>query len=358
MFDRQAGSMVIDVVGDFMLERRLAPADVHATRPFFDGADVVIANLDTVLSDRGTPVPKWANLRGPRACAHDLRAMGIALVAMANNHAMDFRAEGMLDACRACDEAGLRHAGAGADLAAASAPAVIETSNGALAALSIACTLPPESAAGPDAPGVAPLHVRYAFAVDEALLPEQPGTVPEVWTELHEPDVARVCRDIAAARSAADRVLVVVRWGVPAPWRAPAHAVLQPYQRRLGRLLVDAGADAVLGNHAHELHGIELYQGRPIAYCLGNFWIDTIAAYPWMGRESMTLRLTLGDAGIAAEVVPLLLNEHGVPQRDPSGRSIDLLNARSQEFRVTVEDVGGRWIVAPVPGSEMANSRV
>ncbi|HEU5434462.1 MAG TPA: hypothetical protein VFU81_22510, partial [Thermomicrobiales bacterium] len=56
MFDRQAGSMVIDVVGDFMLERRLAPADVHATRPFFDGADVVIANLDTVLSDRGTPV--------------------------------------------------------------------------------------------------------------------------------------------------------------------------------------------------------------------------------------------------------------------------------------------------------------
>ena len=89
MGDRQRAPLVVDVVGDFMLERRLAPVDVAATRTLFDGADVVIANLDTVLSDRGTPVPKWANLRGPRDCARDLRAMGIDLVALANNHAMD-----------------------------------------------------------------------------------------------------------------------------------------------------------------------------------------------------------------------------------------------------------------------------
>ncbi|HEU0114552.1 MAG TPA: CapA family protein, partial [Thermomicrobiales bacterium] len=252
MADRQHGSLVVDIVGDFMLERRLAAADVAATRPLFAGADVAIANLDTVLSDRGAPVPKWANLRGPRECAHDLRAMGIDVVALANNHAMDFRAEGMLDTCRALAAAGVRHAGAGADLAAASAPAVIETPNGTLAVLSIAGTLPPESAAGPASPGIAPLHVRYAFAVDDALLPEQPGTVPEVWTELNESDVARVRRDVAAARSLAGAVVVVVHWGVPAQWRAPAHPVLQQYQRRLGRVLIDAGAEAVLGNHAHE----------------------------------------------------------------------------------------------------------
>ncbi|HET7095568.1 MAG TPA: CapA family protein, partial [Thermomicrobiales bacterium] len=346
MVNRERGPLVVDFVGDFMLERRLEPDDVRATRLLFEGADAAIANLDTVLSDRGAAVPKWANLRGPRDCAHDLRAMGIDLVAMANNHAMDFRAEGMLDACRALDDADVRHAGTGADLAAASAPVVVETRNGALAVLSIACTLPPESAAGPDSPGIAPVHVRYAFAVDEALMPEQPGTVPGVWTELHEPDVARARQDIAAARTAADAVVVVVHWGVPAPWRAPAHPILQSYQRRLGRVLIDAGADAVLGNHAHELHGIELYQGRPIAYCLGNFWIDTIAAYPWMGRESMVFRLTLGDGVVTgAEVVPLLLDAHGVPRSDPSARSIAILNEQSREFGVTVDAVDGRWIV-------------
>ena len=341
-------AITIAAVGDFMLERRLAAEDLASVCDLLAGADVVIANVDAVLSDRGTPVPKWANLRGPREAAHDLRALGIDVVAMANNHAMDFRTEGMLDTCRAYDEAGILHPGAGEHLAAATAPAVIDTGNGRVAILAIACTLPPESAAGPDWPGIAPLRIRYAFAVDETLLAEQPGTVPDVRSWPDAKDLDRAQRDIAAARAAADAVLVVVHWGVPAPWRAPSHPTIQEYQRTLGHALVEAGADAVLGNHPHELHGIEFYQGRPIAYSLGNFWIDTIGAYPWMRRESLVLRLALSRGGVASvELVPLLLDDDGVPRPDPSHRAIGLLNEQSGEFGVGIQAVAGRFIARP-----------
>jgi poly-gamma-glutamate capsule biosynthesis protein CapA/YwtB (metallophosphatase superfamily) len=348
MRDAPDDGVTIAAVGDFMLERRPAGEDVRAVNAFLAGAGVTIANVDTVLSNLGTPVPKWANLRGPREAAHDLRAMGFDLIAMANNHAMDFRAAGMLDTCRAYEEAGLRYAGAGENLEAATAPVVFPVGGRTVAVLAMACTLPMEAAAGPDWPGIAPVRVRQAFAVDESLLLEQPGTVPEVKCRLDETDLDRACRDVAAARARADLVVPVVHWGVPSPWRAPSHPVIQEYQRVLGHALIDAGADAVLGNHAHEVHGIEFYRDKPIAYCLGNFWIDGLGNYPWMGRESLVLRLSFREGDRPkVEVFPLLLDDVGVPRPDPTLRAIEVLTRMSAEFGVGVESVGQRFLIRP-----------
>jgi poly-gamma-glutamate synthesis protein (capsule biosynthesis protein) len=133
---------------------------------------------------------------------------------------------------------------------------------------------------------------------------------------------------------------------VPAPWRAPAHPIVLEYQRLFGQALIDAGADAVLGNHAHELHGIAFYRDRPIAYCLGNFWIDGIDRYPWMGRESLVLRLVFGDGGRPEiEIVPLALDDQGIPRRDPVNRAIDVLNRLSADDGVAVVAEGGRFVV-------------
>jgi poly-gamma-glutamate synthesis protein (capsule biosynthesis protein) len=219
-----------------------------------------------------------------------------------------------------------------------------------VAILSLSCTLPMESAAGPDWPGIAPVRVHTAFVVEESLSLEQPGTVPAVRTWLDEADLARARQDVAAARSRVDVVLAVVHWGVPSPWRAPWHPTLQAYQRTLGHALIDAGADAVLGNHAHELHGIEFYKGRPIAYCLGNFWIDTISSYPWMGRESLVLYLTLSRGGTPeVEIVPLFLGDDGVPRPDPANRTVAVLNEQSRELGVAVEECDGRFVVRREP---------
>jgi poly-gamma-glutamate synthesis protein (capsule biosynthesis protein) len=345
MSDAHKNTVTIAAVGDFMLDRRPKSADIAAVRAFLTGSDIAIANVDTVLSDRGTPVPKWANLRGPREAAADLRAMGFDLIAMANNHAMDFRAEGMLDTCRAYAEAGLTGVGAGENLAAATAPVVVPAGDRKVAILAMSCTLPFEAAAGPASPGIAPVHVHQSFVVDESLMTEQPGTVPEVKCWLDEKDFARACHDVTNARARADVVVPIVHWGVPSPWRAPFHPMVQEYQRVLGHALIDAGADAVIGNHAHELHAVEFYRDKPIAYCLGNFWIDGLGLYPWMGRESLVLRLAFRDgAAPEVEVVPLFLDDDGIPRPDPTQRTVELVTRLSAEFGVAIEPADGRFV--------------
>lgn len=341
--------IIVTTVGDFMFFDRPRPADVEAVRPLLAGSDVVIGNIDTVLSDRGTPVPKWANLRADPAIAHDLRELGIDVAILANNHTMDYRAPAMEQCLAAYDAAGVIHSGAGATLDEATAPRVVTTSNGSVAILSVCSTLSPESAAGENSPGVAPLKVWQAYAVDESLMTEQPGSVPEVRTWPDATDLDRARRDVAAARQLADHVLVVTHWGVPSPWRAPAHPVIQESQRVIGQALIEAGADAIIGNHAHELHGIEFHRGKPIVYCLGNFWIDRFETFPWMGRESIVLRLSLhADGQLDLGLLPVYLDDRGVPRPDASARAVRVIEEQSRDFGTTFAAADGRYrIVAP-----------
>jgi poly-gamma-glutamate synthesis protein (capsule biosynthesis protein) len=337
-----------------MLEQRLSAADIAAVRPLLDGADITIANVDSVLSPLGDPVPKWVNLRGPRDAAWDLRSLGIDVVSLANNHAMDFRAEAMLDMRHALQEAGVRTIGAGCTLAEACAPAVFEVRGRTIAMLGISCTLPEGSAAGPSSPGIAPVRIHTAYHVDESLSLEQPGSMPAVRTWPDERHLDRARDDVARARAAADHAIVVVHWGVPAPWRTPVQPIVQDYQRRLAHDLIEAGADAILGIHAHELHGIEIYRERPIAYCLGNFWVDSLPRHSWLGRESLVLRMHLrAHTPPEIEIVPVLLDDAGVPRPDPNARSVTLLAERSREFGVTVEAARGRYVVRPLPAPPM-----
>lgn len=345
-----AKPVVVAAVGDFMFFDRPRPADIEAVRPLLAGADVVIGNIDTVLSDQGTPVPKWANLRADPAIAQDLRKLGIDVAILANNHTMDYRAAALRQCLAAYDAAGVTHSGAGATLREATAPRVITTPHGSVAILSVCSTLSPESAAGEDSPGVAPLRVWQAYKLDESLVAEQPGSVPEVRTWPDAADLERARRDVAAARQLADHVLVVTHWGVPSPWRAPAHPVIQESQRAIGQALTEAGADAIIGNHAHELHGIEFHRGKPIIYCLGNFWIDRVERFPWMGRESIVLRLQLhAESRLDLDLLPVYLDDRGVPRPDVSARAVRVLEAQSRNFGTTFAPADGRVrIVAPV----------
>jgi poly-gamma-glutamate synthesis protein (capsule biosynthesis protein) len=330
--------ITVAAVGDFMISRRPTAEEIARTRVLFSGADIVVANIDTVLSHEGTPVPKWANLRGPREAVNDLRAMGIDVAVMANNHAMDFRAPGMLDTKAAFAEAGILTVGAGKNLADATQPLVVERNGLRVALVAVACTLPVESPASEDWPGIAPARVRYAFEIDDSLSSEQPGSLPSVRSWIDPHDLDRVQRDIQDAAARCDGVIAIAHWGVPRPWRAPFHPHVLEYQRQFGRAMVEAGAVAVIGNHPHELHGIELIGGAPIAYSVGNFWIDTLPLYDWMGREAIVLRLGLGTGAvvsIAAE--PLLLDESGLPAPDSSERTMEILNAESHPFGVRVD---------------------
>jgi poly-gamma-glutamate synthesis protein (capsule biosynthesis protein) len=312
------GGLVL--TGDLMMltpgsvEQYHDDAGFQVLREELRGAAVAVANLEVPLSRRGAAVPKTFNLRADSAVIGDIAALEITAVTLANNHVMDFGPEALADTIAACEEAGIVHTGAGDDLKAAMAPLWFTVDGTRVALLSVACTLPPASEALPDRAGVAPLRVRFAFEIDSTLLVEQPGTVPLVWSWAVAEDQERVAGAIATCRAdGAEAVIVAIHWGSPAYWLSPYQGLLCAYQRPLAHALIEAGADAIVGHHPHQLHPIEVYQGKPILYSLGNFIFEGISQLAWMGREAVMARFHFGEQP-ACELVPIVLDGRGFPR--------------------------------------------
>ncbi|HWD01960.1 MAG TPA: CapA family protein [Amycolatopsis sp.] len=264
--------MKIVLVGDTVLAREPVP---RPDWPTLTG-DVVIANLEAPLADVDHPAEKEMTIRLPTSTAKPLRALGIDVVSLATNHALDHGAEGLLSTLRALDGAGIRHAGGGHTITEADAGTVFDTPSGErVAVLSFCSTLPPGAGATATRPGIAPLRVDQSFALDGTLLHEQPGTPPFVRSAAQEADVRRVEQRVRAARTEADRVVACLHWGVPFAYLPPNQGPLAQYQQDLGRRLVDAGADVVAGTHPHCLHPVERWHDGLILYSLGNFLFHT-----------------------------------------------------------------------------------
>jgi poly-gamma-glutamate synthesis protein (capsule biosynthesis protein) len=129
---------------------------------------------------------------------------------------------------------------------------------------------------------------------------DRPGVA---WSEDEQ-----VVRDITDARRVwkADVVIPVMHWG----WEEP---IANARQRALARLMIDAGADAVIGGHPHQLQDTETYQGKPIFYSLGNFvfegFPDKVNNLGWVVRLSLDRK---GVRGWQAHTVKI--DKQGLPQ--------------------------------------------
>ena len=123
-------------------------------------------------------------------------------------------------------------------------------------------------AAGPDKPGVAPLraHTRYE-PVDY-----QPGVPPRIVTTPEEQDFAALLGDVGAAKEAADKVVLSLHWGIHFVPR-----LIADYQKTVAHAAVEAGADVILGHHAHVPKAIEVHAGHTCFYSLSNFIMSTPA---------------------------------------------------------------------------------
>jgi poly-gamma-glutamate capsule biosynthesis protein CapA/YwtB (metallophosphatase superfamily) len=190
-------------------------------------ADVCIVNLECCISERGEPVPKAFTFRAPPQAVETLVHLGVDCVLLANNHALDYGSEALLDTFAHLREAGIRWAGAGENVEQARAPVVLD-------GLSIVAFSdhPAGFAAGPARPGIAYADIR--------------GGLPDWLLE-------------AAARG-----LVCPHWG---PNMTPAPL---PYVRDAARSLCEAGAALVAGTSAHVFHGVE----GPVLYDIGDFIDD------------------------------------------------------------------------------------
>lgn len=229
--------------------------------------DGAFCQLEINLTERGSRLPQARHTdRAHPSTARAIRDAGFSVVSWAGNHCMDWGREGFFDTIAALCDAGLAVVGAGQDLAEARRPVFVDLGGTRLAVLAYCSILPMGYWAQDDRPGCAPLR---AFTFYEQIEHDQPGTPPRTHTFAHRQDLANLVADVAAAKEEADLVAVSVHWGIHF-----VPASVADYQREAAHAAIDAGADVILGHHAHILKGIELYRGRPIFYSLGNFAMD------------------------------------------------------------------------------------
>ena len=227
-------------------------------------ADISFAQIERSYSERGElrTCSGGGHGRLPPKMAAVLSDCGFNVVSVAGNHAMDWGPEALLDTIELLRGMGIWTIGVGRDLAEARQPAIIECNGLRVAMLAYCSVLHEGSAAGPDRPGVAPMraHTRYE-PVDY-----QSGVPPRVVTAADEKDLADLADDVRAAKAHSDAVVLSLHWGVHFVPR-----LIADYQRTVAQAAFAAGADLILGHHAHVPKAIEVCGGKTCFYSLSNF---------------------------------------------------------------------------------------
>ena len=242
------------------LPRTARTGNEGAVRALIEGADIAIANFENPAPNDFVFHTSGTSFSADPSLIDGLVDAGIDYVSLANNHIRDAGARGILETIENLEQRGLRYSGAGEDLAAARTPAVL------------------------DAGGVQVAILGYdAIAAEYAAADDRVGNAPMS---------ADACEtDVRAARDAgADVIIIFPHWGVE--YRAtPSEG-----QQAVGRACLDAGADMVIGNHAHWAAAMEVYDGKPIWYALGNLVFDQTWSEPTM--EGLTLEMTFSGGDL------------------------------------------------------------
>ena len=237
-------------------------------------ADVVFGNLECCLHlpDARHSHENEGFFADPAVGGEALQFAGIAAVGIANN--VNYGAANIAASIAQLDRVGVLHTGAGRNLAAARAPAIVRREGLRVGVLQRSSVYwPTDHEARADAPGIAVLrgHTAYQVPVGRAHAgvppPNRPGIPPVVVTWADPVYLDEFRNDIAALRPQVDILVASCHWGLG---REPLQ-----YMSEIGRAAIDAGADVVMGHGPHYSLPVELYKGRPIYYGLGNLCFKT-----------------------------------------------------------------------------------
>jgi len=229
-------------------------------RPTLETVDLRFGNCERQYSTRGTPSETSPHGCQPPEMAKIFTDCRFDAVTIANNHMYDFGPEALLDTRALLLGNGIQVTGAGKNLDEAREPAIVERNGITVGFLGYCSVIPNDGAARPDKAGIAPLRVRTSYDT------RGPHAPVRVTTEPDEHDLTMILEDIAALRRRVDVVIPAFHWGVI--W---VPRVIADYQVAVAHACIDAGADLVLGHHAHVPKAIEVYKGKAIFYSLSNF---------------------------------------------------------------------------------------
>jgi poly-gamma-glutamate capsule biosynthesis protein CapA/YwtB (metallophosphatase superfamily) len=250
------------------------------TIPALKSADFTMVNLETAITTRGTKEPKEFNFRAPPSAFSALKAAGIDVVSMANNHGVDFGKVGLADSLAAIKRSGYPVVGIGKNAAEAFRPYYATVKGTRLAVIGATQVLDDNLIAGWTATDA---HGGLASAKN----------------------APRLIQEVRKARKQADAVIVYLHWGQemqPCPL---------PRQKHLANQLVHAGADVIVGGHAHVPLGGGFFHGRYIDYGMGNFFFYA-ASGPTAASGILELTLS-GRKVLKAQWKPATISG-GVPR--------------------------------------------
>jgi poly-gamma-glutamate capsule biosynthesis protein CapA/YwtB (metallophosphatase superfamily) len=282
-------------------------------------ADCTYGNCETTFFKPEDGFPAYKDFDPNVFCypwgADEIKWFGIDLMSVANNHIMDFDYAGMFSTFEHLDRVGIIYAGAGKDLQQASRPGYFETDKGPVSLVSCSSWIPEknhQASLSSDymrgKPGLNPLNVDWMVQLDEEKFARMKkirddigkdlGFTPpkeEEGKEITELDIAgkkfikgnKVDILISANKNDLERIkesikiakrnsrLVIVSQHEHIGTRKAEGEGPTKFQEDFARSCIDAGADMYVGTGAHQLWGIEIYKGKPIFYCLGNFFFQS-----------------------------------------------------------------------------------
>ena len=259
---------VILATGDIAMDRDAPDTIYDATRETLQAADITFGQLEINYASQGTRLPQARHaLLGRKEDGEAIGRAGYDIVSFASNHCMDFGSEAMLETIENLQQTNVEVIGAGKNIKEARKAAHFTLQDGTKVAFLAYCTILPQDYWATDRrAGCTPMR---AFTVYEQVEHDHPGTPARIHTYPHREDLAAMENDIRAAKEIADVVFVSHHWGIHF-----VQSSIADYQRDIARAAIDAGADAILGHHAHILKGMEIIKDKPVFYSLCNFAVD------------------------------------------------------------------------------------
>jgi Bacterial capsule synthesis protein PGA_cap len=313
---------------DYSNNQELLSYPLRRLAPTFHAADLVFVNNEGALSDHGRQ--NGLN-RTPEKFAKVMKAAGISIVNLANNHTFDAEERGFLDTLRVLSAAGIGHVGGGRDLSDARKPFIV-TRNGIKL-------------------GFLGYSQFNNFGESSFAAEGRPGIVPM------DPFVMK--EDIRKLKSQVDYVLVAIHWATS------RSAEVAPENRNFAHDLVDAGADVVLGHHPPHPKGIEVYNGKVILYAPSN----VLRGHSGPDLDDGYLaRFTMGKKAVEkVEVLPIFgkgqpeghtgpydakLFQPYLMQGEDARQLLEKIRTRSAALDTKMEIDGDKGVITVAPASQ------
>lgn len=311
--------LTIGFAGDVMLGRTLDR--IIAERgylypwgdvlPLMKKTDLNIINLETALTYSEEQVFKTFNFKATPDKVQSLIEARVTLVNLANNHVLDFDQAGLIETLETLDNAGIKHVGAGLNLADAEAPVILLKNGIRLGVLGLTDNEPTWKAGSE--PGINYIDIG------------------------NKKDVNRILSSIENLRKETDIVIVSIHWG--------PNMVEEPFPEfiRFAHEMIDIGASVIHGHSAHIFQGIESYKGGLILYDTGDFVDDYVVEPELRNDLSAFFVLTIDKAGLVnLSLIPVRIVDYQATRAEKADfdRVIARMQKLSSDFNTSIDDEG------------------